>query len=284
MSADNKQILYIAYHYPPIVGSSGVHRTLAFTRFLSEQGWNVSVLTASLCAYNQWSEEHKAFIPGKVNVIRAFARSTEKHFSIKGRYLRLMALPDNFQSWILGAVIAGLKQIYKVRPQVIVSTYPIASAHIIGYLLHKITGIPWVADFRDPMAQDGYPADPLTHKVFRWIEKKAVKHCAKILFTTDGAKKFYQKKFPNVDPALFSVIPNGYDAEIFDSVKRAPESKGASGQITLLHSGVIYPSERDPRQFFQALAELKAEGNLSTGTFLLRLRAPGHDKFHANAS
>ena len=48
----------------------------------------------------------------------------------------------------------------------------------------------------------------------------------------------------------------------------------------LLHSGVIYPSERDPGQLFIALAELK-QGSLVNGERLqVRLRATGHDQLY----
>jgi len=269
-------VLYIAFHYPPILGSSGVHRTLAFTRLLQENKWRTTVLTSSLTAYDNWAEEQKVFIPENVNVIRAFARNTAKHLSIKGKYLSWMAMPDNWQSWIVGGFFSGLKAIVKDRPSVIVSTYPIASAHIIAYLLHKVTGIPWVADFRDPMAQADYPTDKTKKKIFEWIEKKAVKHCKNVLLTAPGAVTFYHEKFPYIDKSFWQLVPNGFDEQIFQGIEAKTKNK-TPNQITLLHSGVIYPSERDPSALFQAVAELKQEGKLSQDTFKLVLRATGHD-------
>ncbi len=141
------------------------------TRHLQDQGWQTTVLTASLTAYERWETEQNKFIPKNTKVIRAFARNTAKHLSIKGKYLSWMALPDNWQSWILGGFFSGLKSIYQNRPSVIVSTYPIASAHIIAYLLHKVTSIPWMADFRDPMVQTNYSTEKRKKKIFEWIEK-----------------------------------------------------------------------------------------------------------------
>jgi hypothetical protein len=277
-----KSVLYIAYHYPPILGSSGVHRTLAFTRHLQEQDWKISVLTTSLTAYDNWEAEQNKFIPQNTNVIRAFARNTAKHLSFKGKYFSWMALPDNWQSWILGGFFSGLKSIYQNRPSVIVSTYPIASAHVIAYLLHKVTGIPWVADFRDPMAQEDYPTDKRKKKIFEWIEKKAVKHCKNIILTAPGAVEFYQNKFPQIDKSFWQLVPNGFDEHIFSGVKASsakPEDNTENNKkITLLHSGVIYPSERDPSDLFQAIAELKQEHKIDKENFNLILRATGHDE------
>ena len=275
----DKSILYIAFHFPPILGSSGVHRTLAFTRHLSKQGWSVDVLTASVKAYDHWSKEQIAFIPSRVNVIRAFGRNTAKQFSLKGKYLSWMALPDNWQSWIIGGAISGYKAINKKKPKIIVSTYPIASAHIIAYILHKITGIPWVADLRDPMAQEGYPSNPTKKKIFEWIEKKIIQHCSYAMVTTQGAKKLYEERYPETPKAFWCNIPNGYDAELFDEVGLF-ESKVKQSPIVLLHSGIVYPSERDPLPFFNAVSELKKQGGIDCNKLIIRLRATGHDHLY----
>lgn len=282
---ENKDILYVAYHYPPILGSSGVHRTLAFTRHLSENGWQVRILTSSLKAYRNWSPEQQAFIPKGTKVIRAFAREAARHFSWKGKYWGAMALPDNWQSWIVGGVVSGLWTILKRKPGVIVSTYPIASAHFIGYFLHKLTGVPWVADLRDPMAQADYPSDKRLRKWFKWIEAKIIKHCRYAIVTAPGAKEFYMQQYPETSNDFWQVLPNGFDSKIFDEltseVQDKQSEKGENHKITLLHSGVIYPSERDPRHFFKAIAELIEENEISVDNFEVRLRATGNDNLFA---
>lgn len=278
MDKQNKSVLYIAFHYPPILGSSGVLRSLAFTRHLAECNWHTRVITASLKSYNSWSNEQLSMLPENVQVIRAFARNTSKSFSFYGKYLRLMAQPDNWQSWIVGGFFSGVKAILKRRPQVIVSTYPIASAHFIAYLLHKVSGIAWVADFRDPMAQDGYPAHKTTWRIYAWIEKKAVKHCRHIIVTTPGTKRLYQQRFPLADKHLFQLIENGYDAVAFSKLT---STESLNDKTVLLHSGVIYPSERDPAKFFAAIAALKRAGKISHDRLEIRLRATGHDSLFA---
>lgn len=278
MKNNNKGVLYIAFHFPPILGSSGVHRTLAFTRYLAENGWHVNVLTTSLKAYDNWSEQQLSFIPNNVNVIRAFARNAARSFSFKGKYLSWMAQPDNWQSWIVSGICSGLKAIWQSKPKVIISTYPIASAHIIAYVLHKLTGVPWVADLRDPMAQPDYPSDKSRKAIFEWIERKAVKHCRHILLTAPGAVDFYREKFPASAASLWQHIPNGFDRKMFEGI--AQEKPVYSGKMTLLHSGVIYPSERDPSVFFAALSELKKQGKLSSDNIEVILRASGHVKHY----
>jgi glycosyltransferase involved in cell wall biosynthesis len=191
-----------------------------------------------------------------------------------------MALPDRWATWALGAVPAGLSLVRKHRPAVIWSTYPIATAHIIGYALHRLTGIPWVADLRDPMTDEGYPSNPVTRRVYQWIEKKTVQHCQRAVCTTPGAIVTYRTRFPEIDPARFTLLENGFDEENFaDAESLAAAPQGA--RFRLVHSGVIYPSERDPIPLFEALAELKAQGRISAATFELVLRATGHDEYLA---
>lgn len=236
------------------------------------------VLTSSVKAYANWSVDQYSFVPSGLNVIRAFGRDVSRHFSWRGKYLGSMALPDNWQSWIVGGTLAGLYSIFRKKPDVLVSTYPIASAHFIAYFLHKMTGIPWVADLRDPMAQDDYPSDPVKKKWFQWIENKIVKHCRYALVTAPGAKIFYQQKYPDLNDDFWQLIPNGFDEQIFEDLgPKVPLEHKKKNPKVLLHSGVIYPSERDPSHFFTALSELQQEGKICADDIIIRLRATGHD-------
>ena len=275
-----KRVLMIAYHYPPMRGSSGIQRTLKFSRYLPEFGWEPIVLSAHPRAYPSTSQDQLGEIPGHVKVHRAFALDTFKHLSIKGRYSRLMALPDRWVSWAAGALPTGLNLIRRYRPDVIWSTYPIATAHLIGLGLHRLSGIPWVADMRDPMTDDGYPDHPMNRHVYQWIEKRAITHCARAVCTTQGTIDLYKNRFPAIPGCRYSLIANGYDEENFTSAEAGTTSARAKDSpFVLVHSGVIYPSERDPIPLFKALSALLQQGFLSPDNFKLVLRATGHDDY-----
>lgn len=275
-----KRVLMIAYHYPPLRGSSGIQRTLKFSQYLPEFDWQPVVLTANPRAYASTSNDQVREISEQVTVHRAFALDTSKHLSFKGRYLGAMALPDRWVSWWFGAVPAGLRLIRKYRPDVIWSTYPIATAHLIALSLHWLTGIPWVADLRDPMTDVDYPPNPLTRRVYLWIEEKTITRCTRVVCTTPGTIKLYQSRFPHIPASRFSLIENGYDEENFaDAATSAVRTPSENKPFTLVHSGVIYPSERDPAQLFEALAALSAQGYISADNFNLVLRATAHDEY-----
>lgn len=130
------------------------------------------------------------------------------------------------------------------------------------------------------MTEEGYPADPRKRRVFQWIESRTVEHASAVIFTAPGAKKMYEDRYPDVDPRKFRLVRNGYDEDIFQDAERLltdNEQVFSSGKFILLHSGVIYPKERDPRHFFQALGELRDEGVITAKTLEVRLRATGHD-------
>ena len=286
-TATSKKVLMIAFHYPPMRGSSGIQRTLKFSQYLPEWGWKPVLLSAHPRAYSNPGDDQMGEIPVDVPVCRAFALDTARHLSLRGRYSSLMALPDRWVSWLLGAVPAGLRLIRRHRPQVLWSTYPIATAHLIAYVLQRLSGLPWVADLRDPMTDVGYPENPLTRKVYLWIERRTVERCTVAVCTTPGAVQTYRQRFPHLPAERFRLVENGYDEENFLDAQRdgvtgasyAPPSAGRP--LVLLHSGVIYPSERDPVPLFAAMAALRRQSLIGPDTLKLVLRATGHDAFLA---
>lgn len=273
----------VAYHYPPEGSSSGVQRTLAFSRYLLDHGWTPTVLTAHPRSYRVTKPDQVTDVPASITVHRAFALDSARHLGLGGRYLAWTALPDRWVSWWPGAVVAGMRLIRKHRPSVIWSTYPIATAHLIGWTLQRLSGLPWVADFRDSMTEDDYPPDERQRRVYRWIERKTIERCTKAVFTTPGALRMYAERYPEVPRHKFAVVANGYDEESFVSVEGLSPSevrRTVDGQIVLLHSGVLYPSERDPRCFYRAVAALLRGGELTPAGLRVVLRATGHDEHH----
>ncbi|MEH8018981.1 glycosyltransferase [Rheinheimera muenzenbergensis] len=272
----SKHILYIAFHFPPIQISSGVHRSLAFSRYFAENGEHVTVLTADKKAYQHYDDKNENLVPSSVKVVHAFARDSARHFSIRKRYFGFLALPDRWQSWIFGAFFSGLKIILKQKQDVIISTYPIASAHIIGYLLHKITGTTWIADLRDPMLQKEYPESKANKKIFSWIERKLIKHCKHIILTSPGAVALYKERYPDVPSSVWQLFPNGYDEKLFSQAQANETHKNAK-DICLVHSGTIYPLDRNPKHLFIAISKLKSEKPEIASRLHIVLRGSGHD-------
>jgi glycosyltransferase involved in cell wall biosynthesis len=276
-----RRVLIIAYHFPPMQGSTGTTRTLAFAKYLRQYGWDVTVLTVSPGAYPQIRLENNASIPAHVNVVRALTFDAQKHLSIAGRYPQLFAIPDRWRSWIITGQSAAMRLIRKQRPDVIYSTYPIASAHALASKLARRTGIPWVADFRDPMVQPAhpYPDEPRVYRAFEQIENEVFTHASRVITTTQSTTQIYRDRFPGYPQDRILTISNGYDPEMF-SGRAAGSSSATSAQdrpLRLLHSGLLYPVERDPTQFFAAIDDLKRTGQLKPTEVQIMFRAPGNE-------
>lgn len=272
MSAQ-KSILMVAFHFPPLAGSSGVQRTLRFVQHLPALGWRPLVLSARVQAYERTSPDLDDEVPSGTVVRRAFALDAARQLSFGGRYFAVMARPDRWVSWRFHAVRQGLALVREHRPAAIWSTYPIATAHLIGAELQRRTGLPWIADFRDPMAQDGYPADPRTHQQYVDIEREALERAAFTTFTTPGAAAEYQRRYPRAATRV-RLLENGYDEESFVAVNgTAAAGPLRPGACTLLHSGIVYPSERDPTQLMAAVRLLHDARRITPATLRLRFRA-----------
>jgi hypothetical protein len=281
-----KKILMVAFHYPPWAGGSAVHRTLKFTKYLPEFGWEPIVLTPRQQAYPQIGASPCA-IPEGVEVARAFALDTARHLAFRGSYLKFMSLPDRWISWWPSAVARGLQLLRRHKPDAIWSTYPIATTHLIGLSLQRLSGLPWIADFRDPMKEidpntgEEFPEDPSTRKVNGWIEKPTLKYCSRAVFTTPGTLKMYASRFPDISPERWAIIHNGYDEEDFVAAEEGAHFRPQStGPVLLLHSGVLYPYVRDPKSFFAALSDLRRAGCITPSILKIVLRASSFDELY----
>lgn len=269
----NGRVLLIAFHYPPASSSSGHLRTMAFVRHLPAFGWQPTVLTAHARAY-EGKVSGVATDEDAASVQRAFAFDTKRHLGLGGRYPLLLATPDRWVSWWPDAVRKGLRIIKNQQIDVIWSTYPIMTAHLIAFTLHRLTGIPWIADFRDPA---GCGPSRLNGRVGRWIENKAIKNAARTTFTTHGACRLYSERFAQESgKGRFDVIPNGFEESAFDNIKGyVPDNRRP---CTLVHSGLLYRDGRNPIPFFRALSALKSRGVVTRETLHVVLRASGHEE------
>ena len=274
-------MLIVAFHFPPQAGSSGQLRALKFCRYLPDFGWHPSVLTLNSRAYEAIDARGEKAIPLNTPVFRSFALDTKRHLGFHGAYLDWMALPDRWVSWLLGSIPTGLRAIRKQRVSVILTTFPIASAVLVGLALHRITGKPWIVDLRDSMTEAGYPREPRMRRVWCWLERKAVQYASRIIFTADSTRNMYLKRYPNLCAEKCLVISNGFDEEDFRSFKGSDSTPAAEGQpLHLLHTGLIYPEERDPRPFFRALSRLKKENLISRHSLQIAFRAPGAEDLY----
>src|SRR3990167_7796860 len=281
-----KRALLVAFHFPPVKISSGLERSLSLVRHLPAHGWQPLVLTASPNAYPNVSDERLQSIPEGTVVKRAFAVDSVRTLTVFGHFPSWAAVPDRWQSWVPSAVLSGLSMIRRYKPSVIWSTYPIVSAHFVAAWLHKLSNVPWVADFRDPMveyddrAHVWYPPSPLVRNLRLRAERAAVQRGSALTFCTAGSRDISVQRYPDARHDRWHVIPNGFDEGAFEGLQARPDA-GSGGPITILHSGTIYPGpDRDPTCLLRALSRVVKSRALSARPLQVILRGSGVDDLY----
>jgi len=274
-----KKVLMVVLDFPPCK-SAGVQRTLKFAEYLHLHGWEPIILTVNETAHI--NSDTSQIIPENVNhIYRSFSFNAARDFSIKGKYLNIMKEPDRWWTWRFTAVPLGKKIIKELQPDVIWSTYPVATAHNIAYCLAKWSGLPWIADFRDPIQQR------YDNTVKKWfdltlpIERKTLINATKVVFNTKQASLLYQSLYADLPLRKFHVIQNGFDEGNFNKIEDKAIVGKQSSIFTLLHSGAIYSNGRDPGALFQALAALKKNKKISKNNFCLKFRGAAIDLYQA---
>jgi hypothetical protein len=201
-----KRFLFIVFHFPPISGSSGHLRAVKACKHLPRLGWTPTVLTVKSWTHERTEDSQLKEIPGEVRVLRCFALDTRRHLSIRGRHLLLMSLPDRWSTWLFCAVPSGWRAIHRDNAAVILSSFPIASAVLTGWILHRLTGRPWVVDVRDPLTKEGVSLKRSVRALMGWIESRVVRDACRLIFTTHAAREIYLRRYPNLSPARCTVV------------------------------------------------------------------------------
>ncbi len=282
-----KKVLIVAFHFPPCAVSSGIQRTLSFVKNLPRHDWHPVVLTVNAGAHERTNPSQLKSIPAEAVVATAPALDAARHLSIGGRYWSRLTVPDRWRSWWLTAVPIGLKLIRQHDISAIWSTYPITTAHSIGATLSRLSGLPWIADFRDPMVEhvertnETFPKDPLLRAARLRVEARAAENATRLVFCTNSARRIVSQRYPDIAENRLAVITNGYDEQAFlDAQQVAGTADAAPGRRILLHSGIIYPgTDRDPTALFKAIRILATRGLINRDNFQLRLRSPSADAF-----
>lgn len=272
-----RHALFVSFQYPPDSSSSGVLRTLKYTRYLADHGWRVTVLSPLATVYETLDEASAGDIPASVKVVRTRYLDTRRHLSVKGRYLALAALPDRFIGWLPWALAAGARIAHADPVELIYSTSPPATAHLVAWCLARRLGKPWVADFRDPWFEEtpeaGAPAGKLFRTLDRRLEGRVVRDCDHVVTTTRQLRDALATRYASVQAERFSVIPNGYDEADFAALPLGEPRQ--TGRLCLVHAGSINPHFRDPVPLFKAIRRAADQGRLEPEHLQLRFLGGG---------
>ncbi len=271
-----KKVLIITYYWPPS-GGGGVQRWLKFSKYLPEAGWIPVIYTPRNPDSSVFDESLEKEIHSQTQIIKqpiwepyqlyrlfTLKKKTEKFKAgyiseaskgglkerisvfIRGNFL----IPDPRMFWIKPSVKFLVKYLKENPVDLIVSTGPPHSMHMIALKLKSMVNIPWIADFRDPWTNiDFYDALKLTRwadKKHRRLEEKVFKS-ADLVVTVSWNWAEQMKKDHGIE---VEVITNGFDYE--DGLN---EKTKLTKKFTITHVGA-FNQDRNPHYLWEALGSM----------------------------
>lgn len=272
-----KKVLIITYYWPPS-GGSGVQRWLKFVKYLPAFGWEPHVLTPENPSFGVRDPSLEKNVPPEAEVMRLpIWEPYDLFFRIAGVFgsknqvtPSAMVSSQNqsffktISTWMRGNLLIPDPRVFWVRPavsflsdyvtrnniQVIVTTGPPHSIHLIGLKLkNRFPHLRWLADFRDPWSEwgmwDSLRVGKLARKMHTRMERKVLQRADDIITITP----FYARRFEHLAKRPVRLLTNGYDEEDFSNIVYERSEK-----FLIRHVGLI--NERcDPRPFMRALEE-----------------------------
>ena len=276
----SKKILVITFYWPP-AGGIPVLRWLQFCKYLPEHGWSPIVYTAKDAHYpmieegllDEVDKKKVQVLRNKIwepyNLYKAFtgmkkekkvqdmlvSEGKEKGWKEKfGLWVRAnFFIPDARKFWINSSVSYLEKYIKENHIDLIVSNGPPHSMHLIGRALKKRTGIPWVADFRDPWTKIDYyhhlPLMPWADRKHKNLER-AVLSEANLVTSHSWSTS---EDFRRIGTSPVEVITNGFDDADFPA-----DISFENPFFEITHVGSIN-SDRDTPMLWEVLEEIAKE-------------------------
>jgi glycosyltransferase involved in cell wall biosynthesis len=245
------RVLMLAHHFPP-AGGSGANRALAFARYLPAFGWRPVVITPDVGWAANADVRLLRELPRDVRVVRtgslearpsrasnhAPASSSQKPVRAWRRQLgHLKRFPDAHTGWVPFAVAAAGRQRYDVAYS---SSGPFTS-HVVGLVLKRRFGKPWVAELRDGWYRWNraiFPDYPAWRDLLeRQLEAMAIRSADRVVLVTERMARAFRQQYPDLPAERFSVVSNGFDPAQFET---EPACATHSYGWTLLHAGALY--------------------------------------------
>ena len=265
----------IAFEFTPCQ-SAGVQRPSKFAQYLQLHNWRPLMLTAENSVHKVIDKTALLPIP-ESDIFRIEAPDAKQVFGFKNKYLEITTSPDRWWLWARKAIKQGKKLIDQYNPDIIWSTHPIVSTHLVGLQLVKYAkkqkvNCKWVADYRDPVKCQYEPEAIAYPFISKWIDNKVIQTADAAVFVTEQSQSLYAEIYQS-HSKKFHVIENGYDEENFALAEPLLNNLIKDKRFTLLHSGALFPLHaRNPEPLFYAISRLKKSGRINASNFVVKFR------------
>lgn len=164
------------------------------------------------------------------------------------RVRQALLIPDDAVLWLPAAVSQGLRAIREHEVSAIYATSPPESAQLVAALLSDMTGLPLVADFRDPWIGNLHRKDAgARHLIERDLEAYVFARAKRVTTVTESFRATFATRYPRYADKL-RVISNGFDSR---DLNLPPKSTNAD-RMVIYYGGILY-EKRSPETFLRGL-------------------------------
>lgn len=243
------KILMISYGWPP-KGSVGMLRMVKFAKYLVKYGYGVSVLTKDEADAGiiSWDLDEPA-----LKSIRVIRVAPPERLSFLDRINALLQ-PQLEIGWQRAVEKKLDKILDEIEFDVIISSSPPESAHIIASMIKERTGKKWIADLRDLWSRDHYRnLDFIRRSISARSERDTLRTADSILTVSQNWASSLKKQYG--DRVVF--MSNGYDEEYFDHIERQEPLK-----FTVSYLGKLNASHQDVSGFLAAVGNIVKDGRI----------------------
>ncbi len=247
------------------MGGGAVLRALKFVKYLPAFGWRPLVVAGArgYPAFDPslveeipeetavtWAGPRRDF--GRGDEAAAFYRPPRKDLASRlARYAatklcRFVSFPDRY-AWFADPARRAARAVLAERPvELVLSTAPPFTCHLVGAELAREAGVPLVLDYRDSWTDNPFTDFPTAfhRRRARRAEGRVLEEAAAVVAVTKGMAGTFRSRLGAGVPVRF--IPNGYDEADFAESAVAP-----GGPFTVAYAGQFYPG-RMPWAFLEA--------------------------------
>ncbi|MFH2218782.1 MAG: glycosyltransferase [Pseudomonadota bacterium] len=142
---------------------------------------------------------------------------------------------DSQWSWFISASAKGYYLLKKYRPELIYSTAGPPSTHVAGFILHKLSRKPWLAEVHDPLIYDNERPKWQNYWFKRWLEGRICNSADAVVYFTE--KALYSARGRNRIRGRAYVLRPGADPPDFSGVTYEKQDKIHFGHFGSLAEG-----------------------------------------------
>jgi glycosyltransferase involved in cell wall biosynthesis len=276
-----RRLLFVANPFPPMA-SGGTARQLRFLRYLPEFDWEATVLTCRASG--------PVSPPADLRVVRTVTPSPEPLYGAARRATaawagwrrgrdtghggvgasplpsrpgpdqrtarreltnRWLFVPDPYVAWAALAIVRGLRLVRDEHFDAIFSSSPRGSTQLAAAGIAALSGLPWLADYRDPWPTRQFRVYPTpAHRRANFaLERWSLGHASGVTTVNEQIADDLRRRYPPLASRV-TVLSNGFDgSEACDAIAAPPG-------FWFVHTGRLYGRDHQVAAFLDALATL----------------------------